>query len=42
MAFVQNGIDVILTSCTHTVIAGGFEALAKGHEFPTSKGESIA
>jgi glycerophosphoryl diester phosphodiesterase len=26
MAFVRNGIDVILTNCAHTMIAGGFDA----------------
>ena len=27
MAYVRDGIDVILTNCAHTMIAGGFEAL---------------
>ena len=30
MAYVQNGIDVILTNCAHIMIAGGFEALSRG------------
>ena len=35
MAYVQNGIDVLLTNCAHTMIAGGFEALPRNHtHFP--------
>ena len=30
MAYVRNGIDVILTNCAHTMIAGGFAALNGG------------
>jgi len=41
-AYVQNGIDVILTNCAHTMIAGGFEALDQGRVFSTSKGEGIS
>jgi glycerophosphoryl diester phosphodiesterase len=29
MAYVQNGIDVILTNCAHTLIAGGFRAFGR-------------
>ena len=29
MGYVQNGIDVILTNCAHTLIAGGFEPLLR-------------
>ncbi|MFC1452131.1 glycerophosphodiester phosphodiesterase family protein [Verrucomicrobiota bacterium] len=29
MEYVRNGIDVILTNCAHTMIAGGFEAFRR-------------
>jgi len=29
MEYVQNGIDVILTNCAHTMIAGGFDAFSR-------------
>jgi len=37
MAYVQNGIDVILTNCAHTMIAGGFQAFSRGRVFPANK-----
>ncbi|MCD6287233.1 MAG: hypothetical protein J7M39_15095 [Anaerolineae bacterium] len=37
MAYVRSGIDVILTNCAHTMIAGGFEPLNRGRLFQAGK-----
>jgi len=40
MAYVRNGIDVILTNCAHTLIAGGFNAFSGVRAFPSDRADA--